>query len=139
VPSGLRLGPGGLDGPAGDLGQVQRLLAELDRASGDPRDLEQVLDQTSHLPDLSLHHLQGPRGLLGRHARLAQEVEGVAEGGQRVAQLVGQDGQVFVLLAALLGQLVRPPPQLLLQPMTLGLQVGSGGSPPAPGTLAPPR
>ena len=48
------------------------------------------------------------------------ELDGVADGGERVAQLVGEHGQELVLAAVGLRQLGEPSPELLLQPLPLG-------------------
>ena len=60
---------------------------------GHPRDIEQVVDQPGGVSDLPVDDLHGaPGDLLGAVGR-AQDVHGGAQGGQRVSQLVAQDGE----------------------------------------------
>ena len=85
--------------------QLQPLPAQTDLAPGDAGHVEQVFDQPGHVLDLPAHH--APRGLDRGGAGVVglQQVRGVAQGGQRVAQLVGQQGQELVLAAIGRGQL----------------------------------
>ena len=79
-----------------DGGQLDALRPELDLAAADPRDVEQVVDQPRELPDLPLDDLAAPvLDVLG--LRVHQELDGVGDRGQRIAQLMGQHGQELVL------------------------------------------
>ncbi len=87
----LELGPRYLQRPVDDVAQLRGLRAQLDLALGDPGNVEQVLDDARQALDLALDDHSGGRhggdiALGGLH-----ELRGVANGGQRVAQLVRQD------------------------------------------------
>ena len=58
-------GPGRLDGRGDDRGQGHRLQAEPDLAPGDPGDVEQVVDQPGHEPDLLLDDRPHPSSSSG--------------------------------------------------------------------------
>ena len=93
---------------ARDLGEVHALLAQLDAPARDARDVEQVVHQPHHVPELAVHHLAHPlRDGIGEAAR-PLHLERVAQGSQRVAQLVPEHGQELVLGAAAL-RAARPP------------------------------
>ena len=83
-------------------GQVERLLAQQDLAARDARHVEQVVDQPGHVPDLAVHHVACRRGDRGTDARHLQDVQRIANGCQRIAQLVSEHGQELVLAAIVL-------------------------------------
>ena len=80
------------------LAQVQRLLLKRQRATLDPRRIDEILDQTSNVRHLSLDHgarLLTRRDVLSRpHHR-----QGDLNRGQRIPELVRQQAEE-VLLAA---------------------------------------
>ena len=83
-------GTAGLDCRGDDLGCVDRLDLELDLPARDPRHVEQIVDKPDELPELATDHLDRPfelRRILLAHL---QDVHGIADRGQRVAQLVRQ-------------------------------------------------
>ena len=49
--------PSGFDGVMHDRRQFDRLPAKFDLAQADAAHVQQVVDETHHLPDLTLHHL----------------------------------------------------------------------------------
>ena len=97
-----------LDGPRDGRGQVERLRAELDLPLGDPRDVEQVVDQAGELLRLPADHLAGPGELLVGAGRLG-DLHGAVDRGQGVAQLVGEHGEELVLAAVVLAELLVEP------------------------------
>ena len=99
VPSFVNEGLDDLGRRSDDRGEVDALAPELDLATADPRDVQQVIDQARELADLAIDDLARPvMGLLG--AWLRQELCGIGDRRQGVAQLVGQHGQELVLAAA---------------------------------------
>ena len=72
-------------------GALQRnaLPAQDDLAAANPGHLEQVINETHHLPQLALHHGQGSMGNI-TIIREPQDLQAVAHRCQRVAQLVRQ-------------------------------------------------
>ena len=88
---------GRLDRPLHDAAQGDLLLAQLNPASGDAGDFQQIIDQMRQLPQLTLDDMA--RLLLqGRFALLqTQQLHRVGQGGQRVAQLMAEHRQKFVL------------------------------------------
>ena len=81
-------------------------LAQLDLAAADAGHVEQVVDQPHHLPQLPLHHV----ARLRQHRRVRRrrasrsDLERVADGRERVAQLVRERRQELVLAAVGLEQ-----------------------------------
>ena len=63
----------------------------------DARHVQQVVHQPHQALHLPLHHLAGERQRLGIDGPCPQNVEGVLDGGQWVAQFVGQHRQKLVL------------------------------------------
>ena len=83
------------------------LLAQLDLAAGDPRDVQQVVDQPGQVPHLALHQPRiRARSRRRRAAALHAAAPPLVIGGQRVAQLVGEHGQELVLAPVRGGQLL---------------------------------
>src|SRR5262249_30354806 len=82
----------------GRLVEVERASVELDLAGHHPPDVEEVVDQAGELLYLTGDDLPRVRG--GGPVRIidaVQDVHGVADGAQRVAELVPQHGQELVL------------------------------------------
>ena len=72
----------------------------LDDAAGDPRYLEEIVDQAVEVMDLPLHHCARRRGArVFERARQFQDLEAVQDRRQRIAQLVAERGQELVLAA----------------------------------------
>src|SRR5438552_4460459 len=85
-------------GVIGGFVEVEGAAGELDLARHDPPDVEEVVDQSSELLHLAGDDLAGVRG--GDAVRIidaVQAVHGIADGPQRVAELVTQHGQELVL------------------------------------------
>ncbi|MDA8521487.1 hypothetical protein M5C95_12040 [Acidovorax sp. NCPPB 4044] len=91
-------GPGEFDGLGGDVPQVERLARQLDVVAADARDVQQLVHQPHHVPDLAAEHL-GRACLRRLSHRVEQQLGRAADGCQRIAQLVGQRGEEFVLAA----------------------------------------
>jgi hypothetical protein len=90
-------------------GKVERPLAQLDLALRDARDVEQVIDEPYQVVDLPLHNAHQPLDLGVAAALEPQHLQGGPQRGKRVAQLVTQHGQEYVLAAVGLAQgLFRP-------------------------------
>ena len=116
-------GTAGFDRVGHDGRHVDRLFLEPDLAAGDSGNLEQVIDQVSHLANLVVDHVAGPAQVGVVRAALLHDLDGVADRGQGVAQLVAQHGQELVLARVCLGQLARlrlAVPQGRLRPLSLG-------------------
>ena len=77
--------------------QFDPLLAEFDLAPGDARHIQQVIHQPGHLLDLAVDHVPGPLQLRYRRTFDTQDLRRIADGGQRVAEFVGQHRQELVL------------------------------------------
>ena len=77
--------------------QFHPLLAQLQLAGRNPARIEQVIDQPHQLVQRLLHHgsdiLGGVRVVLGQ----LKNFQTAADWGKRIAQLVGQHGEEFVL------------------------------------------
>ena len=124
-----------LDRAPDHRGQVDDLLAELDLAPADPGDVHQVVDQPGEVDHLPLGHR--PLGLdpSAVPVRLSHQVEGVADRGERVAELVGERGEELVLAAVGLGQFLHAASQLALQPLAF-VDVLDDGDDPGRSSLA---
>ena len=86
--------------PRTDRRQLHALLAQLDLAPGDPRDVQQVVDQAGQVVDLTLDHRAAiPRGRSPERSHAAPAPGRCLDRGQGVAQLVGEHRQELVLAA----------------------------------------
>src|SRR5262249_42746779 len=99
VSGGFDVGPAGLQGVVGGGGQVQALPGQVDLARGDARHVHEVVDQPRQVVDLAVQHGEGLGGGGGVAEAQAEDLHGVADGGQGVAQLVGEHGEEVVLAA----------------------------------------
>ena len=90
-------GPHRLDRIEHLLAQHQTLAAQLDLALGDARDIEQVIDQSGHVPQLALAHGHCLPGSGFRLHSPAQQTDRIANRRQRIAQLVRQHRQELIL------------------------------------------
>ncbi len=94
---------GHLDRLGHHRGQLHRLAAKLHPAARDARDVEQIVDQADQVVDLALDDLA--LALAADTAQLHQ-LDAGQDGSQRVAQLVAEHGQKFVLAAVRLARLL---------------------------------
>ena len=99
--------PDGLDGTVEDRADVDDFLAKLNFPSADAGDVEQVVNEPGELFDLPLDDLRGPLERLVKFG-LSCDEHGVADGGERVSELVGEHREELVLAAVRLAQ--QPPP-----------------------------
>ena len=110
-----------------DLVQLQGLLSKVDLAPRDPGNVHQVVDQPNQVGHLAVDHFScsDERGVFG--IREPEQVNRVANRGERVSQLVGQHGQKLVLVTIGLPQVVFC--------LLLSLDVGIGSEPADDGAL----
>ena len=96
TPAGGELRLRGFDGALDDRSQVDALLAERQLAARDAAHVHQVVDQPHELRDLALHH---PGGMAAVFRQLLHAEDGrhVAQGRQRIAKLVSERGEEFIL------------------------------------------
>ncbi len=106
--------PGGVDGRTAGLHRAldglrdrRDLLSELEPVAGDAADVQQIVDQAHHQRGLPLH--DAPRRDQCRVGRLRafEDLEAVAQRGERIAQLVRKNRQELIFA------LVRGPQHLL--------------------------
>ena len=104
----LTVRAGGFDGMVHDRDQLRSLFAKLDLALADAAHVEKVVDLPDHVPHLSVQDFGRRSDGPSVAVRPQQDLDGVADRGQRVAEFVGQHRQEFVLAAIGLAQrLVR--------------------------------
>src|SRR5690349_19457703 len=102
----------GLHGKVDDLGKQRGRAPELQSVQCDPRHIEQIIEQASHLLHLAIDHFAWPRHA-GLNLRLqTQYRERAADGIERITQLVRERGEELVLL--LVGRAQRELDMLLL-------------------------
>ena len=89
--------PADLDGPLDDRREIEHLPAQRDLPLAHARDVEQVVEQPLHVPDLPPDHLAGHRRGLGVVRGQAEDLDGAEDGRHGIAQLVRQHRQEFVL------------------------------------------
>ena len=87
-------------------------------------DVEQVVDQAGHVPDLALDDRESPVDVRRVDVGRSEDQQGIQDRSQRVAQLVGQHGEEFVLAAV--GLLGFGAGRLLAEPRLLGLALAVG-------------
>ena len=112
--------PDALGGPLGQGRQLDPLGAEPDLAVRQPGDVQQVVDQPGHVPDLPLDHVAGELDEGRVVGRLPQDVDRVEHRGQGVAQLVGEHGEELILAAVGVGQLLGLAAELHLELLAIG-------------------
>ena len=93
-----------LDGSGEDRLDLHRLLRQLDRASRDARDVEQIVDEPREMHGLAIDDVARPAqlGVVDRQAR--HDLDGVANRRERIAQLVREDREELVLVPVGLDQ-----------------------------------
>ncbi len=99
VPPGFDERPARLDGHAQGDGEIQLLFAQFQAALRDARNVQQVVDEPHELLQLALEQLTRARGRGGVGLREPQNFDGIADGRERIAQLVSQGGEELVLAA----------------------------------------
>ena len=121
VPERLDQGQRRLDGMVDDRAEIDRLLAELDLSPRDPRDVEEDLRAAASCAGSAVRAISSDSSIrrISRDLQ-ANDLEGVRQGRQRVAQLVGQHRQELVLALARLLQLFGLAEKLHLHPLAVG-------------------
>ena len=89
--------PGGLQRSLDDRRWIERHALDLDLALGDPRQIEQVVDQLGELLGLALHDAKRVTDLGPVVASEPGNVDRDLERCQRISQLMRQRGQELVL------------------------------------------
>jgi hypothetical protein len=84
-------------GPARDLAQVEAPASQLDLAARDPGHVEEIVDEAGEVLGLALDDLPCQRGLLAAGLHTVEQEQAVLDGGERVPELVRQDGDELVL------------------------------------------
>ncbi len=95
-------GPAGLDRGGNDFRDVDRFDLEVDLALRDPRHVEKIVDETDKLLELTADDVLRPAQLFGADVFLLQHVHGIGDRCERIAQLVREHRQEFVLAPILL-------------------------------------
>jgi hypothetical protein len=113
MPAGLDHGATGLKGPLDDHRELDGRLLQRDLASGDPRDIEEIIDEAGELPHLAIDRRARPLEPRVLELQPLQHLHRIADGCQGVAQLVGQHRQELVLVSVRL-------PECLFGPAALG-------------------
>ena len=91
---------------AGGRGGVEPLFLQLDPLAGEPGEVQQVVELPDQGADLPLHGIAGPGQIL-RGRRPPDQVQGTADGGGRVAQVVGHAVEHRVPGADLLAEVLE--------------------------------
>ena len=106
VPGRVDRRAGRLDRAAHHVGQQDPGPPQLHLVAADPGHVEQVVDQPHHVARAAGPSSPGPAPAPPRSSRQADDLQAVADRGQRVPQLVGQQGEELVLLPVGLPQRV---------------------------------
>ena len=77
--------------------QIEPLSPQFDPVAGDPGHIQQIVGQANELTDLPLHDRQGALAQRGIAAGAAHQFERIPNRRERIAQLVRQRGQEFIL------------------------------------------
>src|SRR5580692_987512 len=96
--------PGGLDRGPNYRGELDWVLLQFKRTSSNARNIEEIIQQATHVRDLSLDDLLSTLLLLGCPAGLSVRSQRIADRGERVAQFVGEKRQEFVFAAICIAQ-----------------------------------
>src|SRR5262249_42390097 len=81
------------DRPAHQRTEIEALALEENLAARDPRGIEQIVDEPRQLIDLPFDHHERALGLLAARSRTVQNVEAVADGRERIPELVRKHRQ----------------------------------------------
>ena len=123
----LDLRPAHLEGGLDHLLNRQRLGRQTQLAAGDARHVEQVVDQPDHLPTCRSSRSRCAAHRVAGVARQPHDLQGVADRGERVAQLVGERREELVLAPVGVAQCRRWRWRQFLGPLLhLPLQFGLG-------------
>src|ERR1700683_2295849 len=94
---GVEEWPRGFNCCAENRGQFHRALAQLERPARDVRDVEQVVQQATHVSYLTIDDFVKSFSLIRRRRALLPRGERVADRGQRVSQLMRQQRDELIL------------------------------------------
>ncbi len=97
VPVIVKQRPACLDRQLDDAIELDQLFLEDDRSAGDPGNVEQVVDDPGHVLDLFGDDLDRPEQVGAAGPFDSHDLNGVADGRQRVPQFVGEHGEEMVL------------------------------------------
>ncbi len=78
----------------------------------DPRDVEQVIDESHKMMKLAFDHVAGPVAVVAGEASQAKDLKAGAEGRKRIAELVREHGDELILAAVGIPQDVFRPLQV---------------------------
>src|SRR6516162_1100479 len=94
---GIDRRPAGFNGELNYVCQIDYFLLQINLAAGDARNVKQVVDHTRHVFDLVLDYFQGPlkAGSVGSFE--LHDLNGVTDGRERIAELMGEHGKKLVL------------------------------------------
>ena len=123
-------------GGAGGRGGVQTLPPQLDPPAGDAREVQQVVELPHQVLELTLHGVLGPGDVL-RRGRPSRQVQGTADGGHRVAQVVRRAGRGTRPCGAIPPRVPPRCPPVRYRPQRPRARRGSRGWPPAAARLHP--
>ena len=93
-----------LQRPRDERGDFHRIAPQVDRAAGDASDVEQIVDQPCQVQRLPFDDVVRPRDLCIVDLTIAHDLHGVVDRRERIAQLVREDRDEFVLVTVRLGQ-----------------------------------
>jgi hypothetical protein len=114
-----------LEGAPRELGEIEGPALQVDPAAGDAGHVEQALDEPGQVRGLSADDRHGPLALIAVGRGPVEDEEAVLDGGERVAQLVGEHGhEVVFARGRLLERLLAPVGALHLFPGARQLDVG---------------
>ena len=102
-----------IDRPLDEFRQGGRLAAKPQLAAGDARDIDQIVNQTPELFELLRHHADELEDLIESLGLSGNELDRGGQWGERIAELVGERGEKFVLAAIGIAE-------ALLDPLALG-------------------
>ena len=86
-----------LDGTIQNRTGIDLVRAQWNLSPGDPRYVEQIVDQASQVSDVTADDLDGPVGVVVAGTGDAEERDGVVDDSEGVSQLVREHRQEFVL------------------------------------------
>ena len=93
VPAAFDVRAGDLDGIGDHVRQLDALRLEIDLATADTGDIQQVIDQSGQMLDLAFDDIPGPLEVNVGRAEVLQDLEGIRDRGQGVAEFVRQSAR----------------------------------------------
>jgi hypothetical protein len=96
-----------LAGLAQQIGKLDWRIVKADLAARDAGDIQQFVDQPGEMRDLAFDDVLGPTHARFVEVESAQHIGGIADGCQRVAQLMRQHGEELILVLGCLAQGLR--------------------------------